>query len=119
MKPSKLHYNAHHTRSPDTVPYPGFTLINGGFSYNWDVKEGNRKRTESMKKALLIIGIVIIVACVISLALALLFRYSYFHVLDGSAELYARLNRRMVIAFVTSVVFAAAAVICFIARARL
>ena len=72
-----------------------------------------------MKKALLIIGIVIIVACVISLALALLFMYSYYNVLDGSSELFARLYRRMVIAFITAGVFAAAAVICFIARARL
>ena len=59
-----------------------------------------------MKKALLIIGIVIAVACVIALALALLFRSGYYGVLDGSQSLYDRLHRCMVISFVISGVFA-------------
>ncbi len=72
-----------------------------------------------MKKALLIIGIVIIVACVISLILALFFRYSFFHVLDGTTALYSRLHRRMIMAFITAGVFAVIAVVCFIARAKM
>lgn len=72
-----------------------------------------------MKRALLIIGIVIVVACVISLIMALFFRYNYYHVLDGTTTLYARLYRRMIMSFITAGVFAVIAVVCFIARAKM
>ena len=71
-----------------------------------------------MKRALLIIGIVIVVACVTALIMALFFRYNYYHVLDGTPMLYARLYRRMIMSFITAGVFAVIAVVCFIARAK-
>ena len=72
-----------------------------------------------MKKALLIIGIVIIVACVVALIMALFFRFSYYHVLDGTQALYDRLHRRMIMSFVTAGVFAVIAALCFIVRAKM
>lgn len=72
-----------------------------------------------MKKALLIIGIVIVVACVTALIMALFFRFSYYHVLDGSQALYDRLHRRMIMSFITSGVFAVIATLCFIVRAKM
>ena len=72
-----------------------------------------------MKKALLIIGIILIVAFVLALIVALFFRYSYLHVLDGSQALYDRLHRRMIIGFVTSGVLALLSAVCFIIRAKM
>ena len=72
-----------------------------------------------MKKALLIIGIILIVAFVLALIVALFFRYSYLHVLDGSQALYDRLHRRMIISFVAGSVLAVIAAVCFIARAKM
>ena len=72
-----------------------------------------------MKKALLIIGIVIVVACVLALVLGLFFRFSYYHVMDGSQTLYDRLHRRMIISFVAVIVLAVIAAVCFIARAKM
>ena len=72
-----------------------------------------------MKRALLIIGIVIIVACVIALLMALFFRFSYFRVLDGSQALYDRLHRRMIMSFITAGVFAVIAVLCFVVRTKM
>lgn len=72
-----------------------------------------------MKKALLIIGIVIIAACVLTLILALFFRYSYFHTMDGASELYDRLHRLMTGFFIASGILAAAGVTCLIARLKM
>lgn len=72
-----------------------------------------------MKKALLIIGIVIAVACVIALALALLFRFGYYGVLDGSQALYDRLHRNMIISFIAAGVLAVISALCFIIRAKM
>jgi len=72
-----------------------------------------------MKKALLILGIVIIVACVVALIMALFFRFSYYHVLDGTQALYDRLHRRMVMSFITAGVFAVIAVLCFVVRSKM
>ena len=72
-----------------------------------------------MKKALLIFGIVIIVACVVALIMALFFRFSYYHVLDGTQALYDRLHRRMVMSFITAGVFAVIAVLCFVVRSKM
>ena len=72
-----------------------------------------------MKKTLLIIGIVCIVACVLFLLYALLNRHGYLNVQDGSAELYKRLHTRMNASFYTGLVLAAAGAACFIIRAKL
>ena len=47
-----------------------------------------------MKKDLLTIGIIFLIAAVISLAVSLFFHWSHGAVLDGSAELYSTLSRR-------------------------
>lgn len=72
-----------------------------------------------MKKALLIIGIVILVACVLALIVALFFRYAYFHVLDGSDALYDRLHRWMTESFITSGILAVLGVTCLLARLKM
>jgi hypothetical protein len=53
------------------------------------------------------------------LIVALFFRYSYLHVLDGSQALYDRLHRRMIIGFVASGVLAMLSAVSFIIRAKL
>ncbi len=70
-----------------------------------------------MKKALLIIGIAAITAGVLSLIFALLNLYGYYHVMDGSAALYDRLHRRMILAFIIGAVLAGIGIICIIMRA--
>ena len=53
-----------------------------------------------MKKFLLIIGIVIIIAGVIALLFSALQRFGYYHLFDGDADLYIRLHWGMIISFV-------------------
>jgi hypothetical protein len=71
-----------------------------------------------MRKFLLIAGIVIIVAFVVSMIIGALSLFGYYHVLDGSASLYARLHRTAVISFVIAGILAAAAIVCFIIRMK-
>ena len=72
-----------------------------------------------MKKILLVVGIVIIVACVVSLIIAAWNLFAYHHVLDGSAVLYGRLHRRMQLAFAAGIVFAVIGAVCMIIRSRI
>ena len=72
-----------------------------------------------MKKLLLIIGIILIAAGILCLLFALLSRFGYYHMLDGSNELYQRLHRRMVVFTVTGAVLAAAGTVCIVVRSRL
>ena len=71
-----------------------------------------------MKKWLLVIGIILIVASVVSLLFAALQLFGYYHVLDGSAALYARLHQRAIVSFIVGGVLACGAVACLILRAR-
>lgn len=71
-----------------------------------------------MKKWLLVIGIILIVATVVSLLFAALQLFGYYHVLDGSAALYARLHQRAIVSFIVGGVLACGAVACLILRAR-
>ncbi len=50
-----------------------------------------------MKIFLLIVGIISLIACAVSLLFSIFSWYGYYHVLDGSATLYTRLRRRMII----------------------
>ena len=43
----------------------------------------------------------------------------YFHLHDGSAELYARLHNRMYLGFIAAIIFAISAIICLVIRARI
>ena len=69
-----------------------------------------------MKTPLLIIGIVVLTAAVLSLLFAALNLHAYRHMLDGSAEHYARLHQRAVLFFVIGGVLAAAGAACFVIR---
>ena len=69
-----------------------------------------------MKKILLIIGIVAIVACILALAYAALNMFGYYSVLDGSSELYVRLHQRAITFFVVGIVLAVIGIVCMIVR---
>ena len=71
-----------------------------------------------MKKVLLIVGIIVIIACVLALLLGALSLFGYYHVLDGSQALYAKLHRRAILSFVIAGILAVVAVVCFVVRAR-
>ena len=72
-----------------------------------------------MKKLLLIIGVVIIIAGVIALLFSALQRYGYYHLLDGDTDLYIRLHWGMIISFVLGIVLVAIGAGCLIIRAKL
>lgn len=60
-----------------------------------------------MKKALLIVGIVLIVIGALALLFAALNLYMYYSVLDGSSALYARLQQRATVFFIAGGILAA------------
>ena len=72
-----------------------------------------------MKKLLLIISIVLILACVLSLLLGLINMQAYHSLRDGSVEHYNRLHQRMIIYFVAGVVLAVIGIACIIFRFKL
>ena len=72
-----------------------------------------------MKKLLLIIGVVVIIAGVIALLFSALQRYGYYHLLDGDADLYIRLHRGMIVSFVIGIVLVAMGAVCLIVRTKL
>ncbi|MBQ7595791.1 MAG: hypothetical protein IJU45_03905 [Clostridia bacterium] len=72
-----------------------------------------------MKKLLLIAGIVLILAGILSLLFALLNLAGYNNVLDGSADLYSRMHQRMIIFFVIGIVITAIGAVCVTAHFKL
>ena len=72
-----------------------------------------------MNKVLFILGIVSIVISVITLLYAALQRFAYYHTLDGDADMYARMHLHMMVSFVIGIVFAIAAVTCFVMRSKI
>ncbi len=83
------------------------------------VPRPDRSGEKIMKKLLLIIGIVLIAAGVLALLFAGLNWFGYYRVLDGSAELYARLHRRTVVFGAAGLVLASLGTACLIIRSRL
>ena len=73
---------------------------------------------DAMKKLLLILGVILLAACVLSLLFAAWNRFAYFHVLDGSGELYLRLHRRMIVSFAVGLVLALLWAACLIVRGK-
>ncbi|MBR5059791.1 MAG: hypothetical protein IKX06_03355 [Clostridia bacterium] len=59
-----------------------------------------------MKKAMLIVGIVLIAACIISLLISAFNSYVYHNVLDGSQELYDKIHQRMIVFLGTGIALA-------------
>ena len=72
-----------------------------------------------MKKLLLIIGIVIIIAGVIALLFSALQRFGYYHLLDGEADIHIGLHWRMIISFVIGIVLVAMGAVCLFIRTKL
>lgn len=72
-----------------------------------------------MKKLLLIVGAASLIACALSLLLSALSWHGYYHLLDGSADLYIRLHRRMIICFVMAIVLAVIGAASFVLRVKL
>ena len=69
-----------------------------------------------MRIFLLTAGIVMIVACVLSVLFAALNMHAYHNMLDGSPEHYAALRRRAVVFFAIGAVLALAGAACLIIR---
>ena len=72
-----------------------------------------------MKKLLLIIGVVIVVAGIIALLFSAIQLYGYYHLLDGESDMYIGLHRRMIIYFVLGIVFAVIGAVCLIIRTKM
>ena len=72
-----------------------------------------------MKKTLLILAIVAVIACVLCLILALMFRSSYYNLLDGTPEHYEKLHQQMVIFFTSGGISAVIGAVCFIIRSKI
>ncbi|MBR6800973.1 MAG: hypothetical protein IKM61_04405 [Eubacteriaceae bacterium] len=71
-----------------------------------------------MKKLLLIVGIISLILCALSLLLSAFFWHGYYHVLDGSADLYIGLRHRMIIFFVIGIIFAVIGIGSLIIRSK-
>lgn len=72
-----------------------------------------------MKTFLLIVSIVMIALAVVSSAYAALNLFGYYHTLDGSHELYERLQKRATTFFVIGIVLAVLGAAGFVIRALL
>lgn len=72
-----------------------------------------------MKNLLFVAGIVLILVGVIALIFSVLQGYGYYHLLDGEAELYIRLRRRMIIFFIIGIALAVLGTVCLIVRVKM
>lgn len=72
-----------------------------------------------MKKALLILGIILIIACALSLMYGAINLYGYYHVMDGSQELYTRLHQRMITFLIIGTVLGLSSIACFLIRSKM
>lgn len=69
-----------------------------------------------MKNLLLSVGIISIIVCILSLLHAVLNMFGYYRLLDGSAEHYISMRRRMFVFSVIGIIFAVIGTACFIIR---
>ena len=69
-----------------------------------------------MKKLLLIVGIISLIACTLSLLFSAINWFGYYHVMDGPADLYIRLHQRMIICFVIGIILAVIGIMCMFIR---
>lgn len=69
-----------------------------------------------MKKILKTLGIILIVVGIAGILMGFLFRYSYYHTMDGDAGLYRALLRNMIICFAAGIVSTGLGVFCLIRR---
>lgn len=71
-----------------------------------------------MKKALLIIGIILIVIGALSLLIGGFFGYVSNHTMDGSAGLYQKQRMTMIILLASGVVALVVGILCLVLRGR-
>ena len=71
-----------------------------------------------MKSLLLTVGIIALIACVLFFADSALSRYGYYHLMDGSADLYSSLHRRMIVSLVVGIVLAVIGALCIFCRIK-
>lgn len=67
-----------------------------------------------MEILLLIIGIISMIAGVLSLLFAILSRHGYYNLLDGEGDIYTRLRRRMIVFLVVGIILAVIGTVCII-----
>ena len=72
-----------------------------------------------MKKLLMIVAVICLIACVLSLLLSALSWNGYYNVMDGSPELYIRLKQRMLYCLIVGIVLAAAGAASLYFRTKL
>lgn len=72
-----------------------------------------------MKTLLLIVGIVSMIFGVLFLLFAALHWFGYYHVLDGTADLYTGLRRRTIIFFVIGIVLVVIGIVCLIVHSKI
>jgi len=72
-----------------------------------------------MKNLLLVLGIIIIIVGVLALLFSALQRYGYYNLLDGEADHYIGLHRRMILFFIIGIVLEAIGAVCLIIRAKI
>lgn len=72
-----------------------------------------------MKRLLLIIGIISIIACVLFLLFAFLNMFGYYNVVDGTAGLYKKMHQRMIISFTVGAVLAVIGTVCIIIQSKI
>ena len=71
-----------------------------------------------MKKLLLVFGIVLIAAGVLFVIFAAINLFVYYRVLDGSAELYAKLHLRAIVSFVIGIALAIIGAACIVIKSK-
>ena len=69
-----------------------------------------------MEKLLLITGILIIILGVIALLFSALQGYGYYHLLDGDADMYLGMHRRMIQFLVIGIILVVIGAVCMIIR---
>ena len=72
-----------------------------------------------MRKILLTVGILCIIACVLFVLFALIYMHSYYNLFDGTAEHYKNLHNRMAISFIGAIILAAIGTALVIIRSKI
>lgn len=72
-----------------------------------------------MRVFLLIVGIVLLVACVLSALYAALNLHTYHNLLDGTPEHYKNLHKKAIVFFIVAAVLLLLGVACLIIRAKI
>ena len=72
-----------------------------------------------MKKLLLIVGVIVIIACILSLLYASLTFSAYKSLRDGTPEHYESLHKRAITCLVIGIILAVIAIVCFVLKCKI